>query len=62
MDFDTVGRWKRGRWTPDELVLLKHNVDAFIQDNGVSDLDKFIFTRKRGDRRNFYRAIGVILC
>ena len=36
-------------------------MDTFIQDNGVSDLDKFIFTRKRGGRRNFYRAIGVKL-
>ncbi|XP_064386270.1 cyclin-D-binding Myb-like transcription factor 1 [Halichondria panicea] len=58
-ELDTqVGSCKRGRWSPDELALLRSNVDHFIQENDVRDLDEFIFSRKRGERSDFYRDIA----
>lgn len=52
--------WKKGRWSVQEIRLLKRNVKAFMKENGMVDIASFILDsgRNRNRRRKFYQYIG----
>ena len=54
--------WKKGRWSVQELRLLKRNVKAFMKENRVKEIATFILSMGRSnhrrEHRNFYQFIG----
>lgn len=52
--------WKKGRWSMQEMRLLKRNVKAFMKENGIGDIASFILDsgRSKNSTRQFYQYIG----
>ena len=54
--------WKKGRWSVQELRLLKRNVKAFMREKGIKEIASFILSTGRSNHnrqhRNFYQFIG----
>ena len=51
--------WKRGRWSVQEIRLLKRNVKAFMKEHGIKDIAHFITSDKSTKRdKQFYQYIG----
>ena len=51
--------WKKGRWSVQELRILKRNVKAYMRENRIKEIASFILhTGGRKDHRNFYQFIG----
>ena len=53
-------KWKRGRWSVQEIRLLKRNVKAFMKEHGIEDIASFVMSTGRSKHRGrqFYQFIG----
>ena len=54
--------WRKGRWSVQEIRLLKRNVKAFMREHGIKDIASFILKTGGFDHKrhhcNFYQFIG----
>ena len=51
--------WKKGRWSVQEVRILKRNVQAFMKEYGVSDIESLIFDGQKCDKRlKLYRYMA----
>lgn len=51
--------WKTGKWTLDEINLLKDNIEKYCKEHGIDDARQIIYHGSKYDRPKFYPTISV---
>ncbi|KAG7171809.1 Cyclin-D-binding Myb-like transcription factor 1-like 1 [Homarus americanus] len=50
--------WRQGMWSREETELLKHNIEQYCAQRGVSDPGSVIFKMSKEERSGFYRVVA----